>query len=84
MKDFTAKHYAEIIKAAKMVIWNGPMGLSEIDAFAEGTRIVAEAVASVGQSIIGGGDTIAAVNKLDLLDKYKNFREELVGFIMRY
>ncbi|MDO8669042.1 MAG: phosphoglycerate kinase, partial [Candidatus Buchananbacteria bacterium] len=66
----TVKQYAKIIKGAKMVIWNGPVGLSEIDAFAEGTHVVAKAVASMERSIIGGGDTIAAVNKLGLLDRY--------------
>ncbi|MBI2062769.1 MAG: phosphoglycerate kinase [Candidatus Yanofskybacteria bacterium] len=66
----TAKHYTEIIKAAKIVIWNGPMGLSEIDAFAGGTRKIAEATASASKSIIGGGDTIAAVDKIDLLGRY--------------
>ncbi|MBI2670209.1 MAG: phosphoglycerate kinase [Candidatus Yanofskybacteria bacterium] len=66
----TAKHYAEIIKTAKMVIWNGPMGLSEVEVFAEGTRDIAKAVASAAKSIVGGGDTVAAVDKLDLLDRY--------------
>ena len=66
----TAKEWAEIIKRGKMVIWNGPMGLFEVDKFSEGTTTVARAVTESGRSIIGGGDTIAAVNKLGLLDKY--------------
>lgn len=65
----TAGHFAEMIKKSKMVIWNGPMGLSEVGKFAQGTIIVAKAVASAAHSIIGGGDTIAAVDKLGLLEK---------------
>ncbi len=60
----TAKRYAEVIASAKTVVWNGPMGVFEIDAFAKGTNAVAEAVASVsGTTIIGGGDSISAVTK---------------------
>ncbi len=60
----TAKRYAEVIASAKTVVWNGPMGVFEIDAFARGTNAVAEAVASVsGTTIIGGGDSISAVTK---------------------
>jgi len=65
-----AEKFAEIIKGSEMVIWNGPMGLSEIERFAQGTKIIAQAVASASYSIIGGGDTIAAADKLGLLDKY--------------
>ena len=66
----SAKKFAEIISQAAMVVWNGPLGLVEIDAFAKGTRIIAEAVAAAPRSVIGGGDTIAAVDRLGLLDKY--------------
>ncbi len=66
----TAKYFAEHIKAASLVIWNGPMGKSEVPAFAEGTRIVAEAIASNPNSIIGGGDTIAAARQFGLLEKF--------------
>jgi len=66
----TARHFADIVRAGKMVIWNGPMGFCEVNAFAEGTRVVAEAVASVKYSVIGGGDTIAAADKLGLLDRF--------------
>jgi phosphoglycerate kinase len=60
----TAKRYADVIASAKTVVWNGPMGVFEIDAFAKGTNAVAEAVASVsGTTIIGGGDSISAVTK---------------------
>ena len=64
---------AEAIKGAKTVFWNGPMGVFEFDNFAHGTKAVAEAVAELkangGTSIIGGGDSVAAVNKFDLADK---------------
>ncbi|TSC91567.1 MAG: phosphoglycerate kinase [Parcubacteria group bacterium Licking1014_17] len=66
----TAAKYADFIGKAGMVIWNGPMGLSETEAFAEGTRKIAEAVAAAKNSIIGGGDTISEVTKLGLLKKY--------------
>lgn len=65
-----AEKFAEIIKGSEMAIWNGPMGLSEIERFAQGTKIIAQAVASASHSIVGGGDTIAAADKLGLLDKY--------------
>ncbi len=61
----TAKRYAEIIKAAKTVVWNGPMGVFEMPPFDAGTRAVAEAVAqSSATSIIGGGDSAAAIELL--------------------
>jgi phosphoglycerate kinase len=60
----TIERYAAIIKGARTVIWNGPMGVFEIEPFAKGTMAVAEAVAGVpGTTIIGGGDSIAAVHK---------------------
>jgi phosphoglycerate kinase len=60
----TIERYAAIIKGAGTVIWNGPMGVFEIEPFAKGTMAVAEAVAGVpGTTIIGGGDSIAAVHK---------------------
>lgn len=64
------KHFSDIIKAAKTVVWNGPMGVFEFDRFAEGTRAVAKAVAeSSAISIIGGGDSAAAVEKLGFADQ---------------
>jgi len=61
--------FAEALRDAHTVVWNGPMGVFEIDAFAQGTMAVAQAVASViGTSIIGGGDSIAAVNKARLAE----------------
>jgi phosphoglycerate kinase len=66
----TAARYAEIIKNAKTVVWNGPMGVFEIPAFASGTNTVAQAVANVdGITIIGGGDSIAAVHKAGVTDR---------------
>ncbi len=62
--------YAEAIKGAKTVFWNGPMGVFEMDQFAAGTEAVCRAVAdSDCTSIIGGGDSVAAVNKFGLADK---------------
>ena len=64
----TVKLYAAAIAEAKTVFWNGPMGVFEMDAFAVGTRDVALAVADneEADTIIGGGDSVAAVNKFDL------------------
>jgi phosphoglycerate kinase len=64
------KTYRDVIAGAKTVIWNGPMGVFEIDAFAQGTIAVAKAVAEVhGTTIIGGGDSIAAVAKAGVTDR---------------
>jgi phosphoglycerate kinase len=58
----TAKEYAARVAGAGTVFWNGPMGLFEVDAFADGTRAIAEAVAAgPGVSVVGGGDTVSAV-----------------------
>ena len=66
----TIATYREIIAGAKTVIWNGPMGVFEIDAFARGTIEVAKAVAEVkGITVIGGGDSIAAVAKAGVTDR---------------
>ncbi len=67
----TAALYADAIKKAKTVFWNGPMGVFEMDAFAAGTKAVAEAVAANkdADTIIGGGDSVAAVNKFELADQ---------------
>jgi phosphoglycerate kinase len=60
----TAEKYAGVIAAAKMVVWNGPLGVFEIDKFARGTMRIAEAVASAkATTIVGGGDSIAALEK---------------------
>jgi phosphoglycerate kinase len=66
----TIATFRGIIKDAKTVIWNGPMGVFEIDAFARGTIEVAKAVADVrGTTVIGGGDSIAAVAKAGVTDR---------------
>jgi phosphoglycerate kinase len=66
----TSARYAELVRDAKTVVWNGPMGVFEIDAFAAGTNAVANAVAAVkGTTIIGGGDSISAVTKAGVADR---------------
>jgi phosphoglycerate kinase len=66
----TIQTYRDVIAGAKTVIWNGPMGVFEIDAFAAGTMAVAKAVADVkGIIVIGGGDSIAAVAKAGVTDR---------------
>jgi len=66
----TMADYAAEIRKAKMIIWNGPMGVFEIDQFAQGTMEVARAVAESGAvSIVGGGDSVAAVNKAGVEEK---------------
>ena len=66
----TAKLYGEIIREAKTVVWNGPMGVFEMDAFSKGTEAVARACAECeGTTIIGGGDSASAINKFGLGDK---------------
>ena len=70
----TAKHYAEIIRGAKTILWNGPMGMFEDARFADGTNAVAQAVVEATQkngakSIIGGGDSVKALNNAKLGDK---------------
>lgn len=63
----TSKAYAEALVDAKMIVWNGPMGVFEMDAFCKGTEAVAKAVAkSRATSIVGGGDSVAAIEKLGL------------------
>lgn len=66
----TAARFAEIVKAAKTILWNGPVGVFEVDAFGNGTRVLAEAIAaSDGFSIAGGGDTLAAVDKYNVAEQ---------------
>ena len=69
----TTELYANAIKSAKTVVWNGPMGCFEMPKFANGTfgvcKAVAEVAANGGVSIIGGGDSVSAVNKSGLADK---------------
>lgn len=66
----TVKLFSEAIKNAGTVVWNGPMGVFEFEAFAYGTKEIAKAVAESGAiSIIGGGDSAAAVEQLGFADK---------------
>jgi phosphoglycerate kinase len=66
----TAKLYADEARRAATILWNGPMGVFEIDAFAKGTETVAQGVAeSAGRSVVGGGDSLAAINKLGIGDR---------------
>ena len=65
----SALHFAEVIRKAKTVFWNGPMGVFEIDRFANGTKQVAQALSEVdGLSVVGGGDSAAAVRILSFTD----------------
>ncbi len=66
----TAKTYADVIKNSKLVIWNGPMGVFEMSSFENGTKSVAQAMAETeAYTIIGGGDSAAAVEKFHVADK---------------
>lgn len=67
----TSELYAKVIKDSKLVIWNGPMGVFELNKFAGGTRAVAESLAEANDtySVIGGGDSAAAVEKFHLADR---------------
>jgi phosphoglycerate kinase len=71
--DNTIKQYKDIIYNSKTILWNGPMGVFEMDKFAKGTTAVANAIATATSkgafSLIGGGDSVAAVNKNNLADK---------------
>lgn len=69
----TIKLFEESLKDAKTVVWNGPMGVFEIDDFAKGTKAVAELIAKVkGTTVIGGGDSAAAVAKFGLESAYSH------------
>ena len=66
----TRERFAELIRAARTVFWNGPMGVFEWPRFAEGTKAVAQAVADVdGFTVVGGGDSVRAVQELGLADR---------------
>jgi phosphoglycerate kinase len=66
----TARRFAAILAEAGTIIWNGPLGVFEFDAFGEGTRVVAEAIAnSPAFSVAGGGDTLAAIDKYGVADR---------------
>lgn len=69
----TLAAYKEVISTAKSIVWNGPVGVFEFDAFAKGTeavaRMVADATGNGAMTVVGGGDSVAAVNKFKLADK---------------
>ena len=66
----TAQHYAEILKSAKTIVWNGPVGVFEIEQFSHGTQVVSQAIAaSPAFSIAGGGDTLAAIDKYGISEQ---------------
>jgi len=66
----TREIYADVIKNSKLVVWNGPMGVFEIEPFSHGTQAVARACAeTAGYTVIGGGDSAAAAEKFGLADK---------------
>jgi len=66
----TVEEFSKVIKGAKTVVWNGPMGVFEIKEFAKGTEAIAKAMSECdGTTIIGGGDSAAAVEQLGYADK---------------
>ncbi len=69
----TVEEYKKVISTAKSIVWNGPVGVFEFDAFAKGTetvaKLVAEATSNGAMTVVGGGDSVAAVNKFNLADK---------------
>ncbi|MDE7355608.1 MAG: phosphoglycerate kinase [Rikenellaceae bacterium] len=69
----TRKKFAEVIESCKTILWNGPMGVFEMDNFAAGSKAVADAIAVATQkgafSLIGGGDSVACINKFKMADK---------------
>lgn len=66
----TAKEFAEMLKAAKTILWNGPVGVFEVDNFGKGTEVMSHAIAESGAfSIAGGGDTLAAIDKYGVTEK---------------
>jgi phosphoglycerate kinase len=66
----TAKHYAELLKSAGTIVWNGPVGVFEIEQFSHGTQVLSQAIAeSSAFSIAGGGDTLAAIDKYGINDQ---------------
>ncbi|WP_289697231.1 phosphoglycerate kinase, partial [uncultured Duncaniella sp.] len=69
----TRKIFADAIKGAKTILWNGPAGVFEFDNFAGGSRAIADAIVEATEkgafSLVGGGDSVACINKFGLADK---------------
>jgi phosphoglycerate kinase len=69
----TIKEFSSVIENSKTILWNGPMGVFEMEKFSKGTTAVAKAIAEAtskgAYSLIGGGDSVAAINKNGLADK---------------
>jgi phosphoglycerate kinase len=69
----TIKLFSSVIESSKTILWNGPMGVFEMEKFAAGTSAIALAVAKATEkgafSLVGGGDSVAAVNKMKLAEK---------------
>ena len=69
----TRKSFSDVVKQSNTILWNGPMGVFEMSSFQNGTKAVAEAVAEATKkgsfSLVGGGDSVAAVKKFNLKDK---------------
>jgi phosphoglycerate kinase len=69
----TSKAYDDVIKNSKTILWNGPMGVFEMNSFEQGTKDIAESLAKVTRSgvytLIGGGDSVAAINKYHLANE---------------
>lgn len=69
----TIKNFGEVIENSKTILWNGPMGVFEMEKFSNGTKAIAQSVAKATEkgafSLVGGGDSVAAVNKLNLANK---------------
>jgi phosphoglycerate kinase len=67
----TIKKWLNILKEAKTILWNGPLGVFEFDNFSKGTNEIAKGISTIEcTSIIGGGDSIAAINKLGIANKF--------------
>ncbi|MBI2626674.1 MAG: phosphoglycerate kinase [Parcubacteria group bacterium] len=70
----TIKRFSKLINDSKLIVWNGPMGLAEVGAFSEGTKQIVSAIfSSSSRKVVGGGDTIAFLEKESLLDKFSGF-----------
>ncbi len=69
----TIENFKKVIEESKTILWNGPVGVFEMDAFAKGTKAIADAIVTATKkgafSLIGGGDSVAAINKYNLADK---------------